>query len=48
MVDNFDYVKIGPYMEEFGPLNKETTNQRLYKITKPDNKIDDITYMFWK
>lgn len=48
MVDNFDYIKIGPYMEEFGPLNKKTTNQRLYKIIKPDNKIDDITYMFWK
>lgn len=48
MVDNFDYIKIGPYMEEFGPLNKKSTNQRLYKIIKPDNKIDDITYMFWK
>lgn len=25
-----DYLKIGPYMAEFGPLNEETTNQRLY------------------
>lgn len=25
-----DYLKIGPYMPEFGPLNEETTNQRLY------------------
>ena len=26
----FDYVKVGGYKEEYGPLNKETTNQRLY------------------
>lgn len=25
------YLKVGPYIEELGPLNKETTNQRLYK-----------------
>lgn len=25
-----DYLKIGPYMPEFGPINEETTNQRLY------------------
>ena len=41
----FDYVKVGPYIEKFGPLNKNTTNQRLYKIT--GNKKEDITYMFW-
>ena len=23
----FDYVKVGPYIAEYGPLNKETTNQ---------------------
>ena len=27
----FDYVKVGPYVEELGPLNKTTTNQRLYR-----------------
>ena len=27
----FDYVKVGPYIPEYGPLNKETTNQRLYR-----------------
>lgn len=26
-----DYYKVGPYIEEFGPLNIKTTNQRLYK-----------------
>ena len=28
----FDYIKVGPYIPKYGPLNKETTNQRLYKI----------------
>lgn len=42
----FDYVKIGSYIEGKGPLNKETTNQRLYEIK---NGIkNDITYKFWK
>ena len=29
--EHFDYVKVGPYVEELGPLNKPTTNQRLYQ-----------------
>jgi anaerobic ribonucleoside-triphosphate reductase activating protein len=28
-----DYIKIGPYIECLGPLDSETTNQKLYKIT---------------
>ena len=40
------YYKVGPYIEEFGPLNKETTNQRLYEVV--DNDLNDITYKFWK
>ena len=27
----FEYVKVGPYVEALGPLNKPTTNQRLYR-----------------
>ena len=42
----FDYVKIGPYIAKFGPLNKDTTNQRLLKIEDGERK--DITSMFWK
>ena len=42
----FDYVKVGPYIEERGPLNKPTTNQRLYKII--DGVKTDITSRFWK
>lgn len=42
----FDYVKVGGYKEEYGPLNKETTNQRLYEIGV--DSIKDITYKFWE
>ena len=38
----FDYLKLGPYRPECGPLNKRTTNQRLYHHGK------DITERFWK
>ncbi len=48
----FDYVKIGPYMGHFGPLNSRTTNQRLYRVThdpsnKPDYRLTDLTSRFW-
>lgn len=39
-----DYYKVGPYIEELGPLNKETTNQKFFK--KENNKWIDITYKF--
>ena len=42
----FDYIKLGPYMEEFGPLNSRTTNQRMYKVH--DCELEDITSRFWK
>ena len=41
-----DYVKVGPYKEDLGPLNKRTTNQRLYKMV--DGVKIDITERFWK
>ena len=31
-----DYYKVGPYVEELGPMDKETTNQIFYK--KVDGK----------
>lgn len=43
---NFDYIKLGPYKEEFGPLNSRTTNQRFYKIN--GKELVDITNKFWK
>lgn len=33
--DVFDYIKLGPYRPEFGPLNERTTNQRLYRVLRP-------------
>ena len=43
--DVFDYVKVGPYIPEKGPLNSRTTNQRLYKVT-PEGR-EDITSRLW-
>ena len=47
---NFDYIKLGPYIEAKGPLNKPTTNQILYKVDpKAANGIgENITNKFWK
>ena len=45
-LQNFDFVKLGPYIEELGPLNSKTTNQKFYKIK--ENKLIDITNLFWK
>lgn len=41
--DYFDYIKLGPYRPECGPLNSPTTNQRLYRRTE-EGKWEDITY----
>jgi len=43
-----DYIKIGPYIEKYGPLNKETTNQRMYKIENNGDTLTDITKNFLK
>ena len=43
---NFDYLKLGPYIEGLGPLSSKTTNQRFFKII--NNKLKDITYKFKK
>ena len=45
-LSNFDYIKLGPYIEEFGPLNSKTTNQRFYKVNSKE--LVDITNRFWK
>lgn len=58
-LENFDYIKLGPYMEEYGPLTRRGTNQRFYWVCKaiheyPDLKkeeryyIIDMTSEFWK
>ena len=49
--DWFDYIKIGPYIREKGPLDNPNTNQRMYQISKMETgeySIEDITFKFWK
>ena len=49
--NNLDYIKIGRYIAEQGPLNNPNTNQRLYKIVtlyKGFKGIEDITPRLWK
>lgn len=45
-----DYVKSGPYIEEFGGLNCPSTNQKFYKIEHLNNQTRwlNLTYKFWK
>ena len=45
-IRTFDYIKLGPYKKDLGPLNCKTTNQRFYKVV--DGKLVDITNKFWK
>ena len=44
---DFDYIKLGPYIEHLGCLKERTTNQRLYKRAAGDD-FTDITSRFWK
>lgn len=56
--DKLDYLKIGPYNAECGPLNCPTTNQRLYEAVNINKSIKvhgkwhshwaDITNKFWE
>lgn len=51
---NFDFIKLGPYIQEKGPLDNPNTNQKLYqiqhscKLNKILNVLTDITNKFWK
>lgn len=48
---NFDYIKLGPYDEDKGSLNKRTTNQRFYKVFHFSTgrcELIDITHKFWR
>lgn len=56
-ISKFDYIKLGPYIEELGGLKSPTTNQRFYEvqmsreIDENDNPIYglvDVTDVFWK
>ncbi|MDR0427990.1 MAG: anaerobic ribonucleoside-triphosphate reductase activating protein [Dysgonamonadaceae bacterium] len=43
---NFDYLKLGPYIEELGGLTSSETNQRFYRIA--NGKMIDETFRFKK
>jgi len=43
----FQYIKLGPYMQEKGPLNVKTTNQHMYRVEE-NQSLSDITSVFWK
>lgn len=49
-IKNFDYIKIGPYLKDKGPLSDKNTNQKMYEIIHFTgmNSLKDITYKFWK
>lgn len=44
-INNFDYIKLGPYIKEKGPLNNQNTNQKMYKVLF--GELVDSTYLFW-
>ena len=50
--DVLNYVKLGPYRADCGPLKERTTNQRLFRIRhdapEPDKCLEDITHRFWR
>lgn len=43
-IDQFDFIKVGPYVEALGGLKSPTTNQRFYRIV--DGKMEDCTALF--
>lgn len=49
-LENFNYIKLGPYIEDLGPLSSKTTNQTMYQILFSDDRFImlDITFKFWK
>lgn len=53
--DAFDFLKIGSFKSELGPLNSPNTNQRLYRFSKFYNGSvggrkgwKDVTSYFWR
>lgn len=44
---SLNYLKIGPYIANRGPLNKPTTNQRFFRVDAM-GKLIDMTSAFWK
>lgn len=52
-IANFDYIKLGSYIKELGPLDNPNTNQKFYEVCRisklpPRYTLIDKTYLFWK
>ena len=49
-LENFKYIKLGPYIKDKGPLNCRTTNQVMLEIDVIQGKVfkKDITAKFWR
>lgn len=45
-INQFNFIKLGPYIEELGPIDKKGSNQKMYSID--NGKLIDITYKFRK
>jgi anaerobic ribonucleoside-triphosphate reductase activating protein len=43
----FDFIKTGPYIEKFGPLNNPRTNQRFYTKGSAMKKMDANSHMWY-
>jgi anaerobic ribonucleoside-triphosphate reductase activating protein len=41
-----DYLKVGPYKKEFGPLNDRSTNQIFYEVS--NGILENSTKLFWR
>lgn len=50
VLEDLNFIKVGPYIDEFGPLDSETTNQKFFKInhTEQGIQLEDWTYKFKK
>jgi anaerobic ribonucleoside-triphosphate reductase activating protein len=44
---NFQFIKLGGYVEELGNLKSESCNQQLFKI-RQDGCMEDVSYLFRK
>lgn len=59
-IENFNYIKVGSYIKELGPLTSKETNQKMYQVVKVQTydattnimqdvyRLLDITYKFHK
>lgn len=56
-IKNFNFIKLGPYIEKLGGLKNPNTNQKFYEVKmlreideegNPIYGLEDITKIFWK